>query len=855
MNPTVSQPPPAAPPADLWRYQPLEGHYDEFVDDSGSPREAWRRLVSSLAALGPEEWQRRWEQGRRLIHENGVTYNVYGDPRGMDRPWQLDAMPLIISPGEWDYIEKAVVQRATLFNQILADLYGPQKLLHEGLLSPGVVFAGPGYLRPMRHIPVPNDTYLHLYAVDLARAPDGHWWVVNDRTQAPSGSGYALENRLVITRCVPDIFRDCRVQRLAEFFAKQRDMLFKLAPGHKENPRVVLLTPGPFNETYFEHAYLARYLGLTLVEGADLTVRDKRVYLKTLSGLLPVDVILRRQDDSFCDPLELRDDSMLGVPGLVQAIRAGTVAVANALGSGVADTPAIMAFLPSLCKALLGEELKMPSVATWWLGDEGPRQNAIDQIDQVVIKSAFPSMGHQVYFGDQLTDKTRAELLAKLRERPHEYIAQERVTLSTSPAWADKGLEPRHAMVRVFVTARADGSYMVMPGGLTRVSASRDSIIVSTQAGGGSKDTWVVSDKPVSNFSLLKPMGSRIELSRAGFFLSSRVADNLYWLGRYTERIDSTIRVVRCMFRHLTDETDFSDPAVLNGLSGVLVAQGRLIGPVDEHGDVFDRAALQEQLQSMLFDEDRPFSVRNDIQKAHRIVARVRDRVSLDSWRILNRLEDEFALPQVGPMMQLNAAMDQLDDGVLMLEAFAGQTMEGMTRENGWRFLDLGRRIERAGALHMLLRFGMEFLSEMEGPKLEAVLEIANSLMTYRSRYMAGVEAGPVLDLLMADESNPRSLAFQAAAMAEHIDQLNVEARSAVRSNEQRAILTILTQLRLAQIATIAAPDATGHRANLTELIDTCDHHLHEMNISLTRRYLSHARRMHHIVDLGAEVS
>jgi uncharacterized circularly permuted ATP-grasp superfamily protein/uncharacterized alpha-E superfamily protein len=842
---------PTAAGRTLWRYESAPDHFDELIADGGDLRAAWKPLVAALEAMGPDELQRRWEKGRRLIHENGVTYNVYGDPRGMDRPWQLDAVPLVISAEDWKQIEQAVTQRAMLLNHVLADIYGPQKLLSDGLLPAGLVYSNSGFLRPMRGVPVPRNTYLHMYAADLARSPSGKWWVVNDRTQAPSGAGYALENRLVITRSLPDVFRDCQVHRLAEYFAKMREMLLDMAPAHKENPRVVLLTPGPFNETYFEHAYLARYLGCTLVEGGDLTVRDKRVYLKTLSGLLPVDAILRRQDDSFCDPLELRDDSILGIAGLVGAVRAGNVVVANALGSSVADTPAIMAFLPALCTAILGEELKMPSVATWWCGQPKAMAGAIERLERLVIKAAYPSEGNEVHFGDQLDDAARETLLERMARAPHRFVAQERVTLSTAPAWFNGALEPRHVMVRVFATATPDGGYMVMPGGLTRVSGKQDSILVSTQAGGGSKDTWVISESPVSTFSLLRPAGQHVELSRAGFVLPSRVADNLFWLGRYAERIESAMRVVRVMVRHMTDESETADFAVLPGLANVLSAQGRMVGTLDESDAKFDPTRLEPQVLSLLFDEERPFSIRGDILKLHRIAAGVRDRISLDSWRIVTRLADEFVTPGVGAALQLQAALDRLDGALFTLAAFGGQAMEGMTREKGWRFLDIGRRIERASSLLTVLRFGLQRSDAIEGNRLEALLDIANSSMTYRSRYMTGFEAAPVLDLLVMDEINPRSLAFQLAELAQHVDQLVGDSRTATRPPEQRIAMSALTAVRLIDILALAQPNPRKQRAALVELLDRFNRDLNELSAVLMRTYLSHARKIQHLSEYG----
>jgi len=506
--------------------------YDEMVVGTDRVRPHCEPFVRSVEDLGRHELASRWENAKRAIRDNGITYNVYGDPEGVDRPWALDVMPLLISSAEWNRLETALMQRTRLLNLVLADLYGPQQLLRRGLLPPTLVFANPAFLRPCHGIRVSRDVYLHLHAAELARSPDGQWWVLGDRTQAPSGAGYALENRIVLSRMLPEAFRDCQVQRLASFFRAQRDTVTALAPKDRDRPKVALLTPGPNNETYFEHAYLARYLGFTLVEGGDLTVRDCRVFIKTLDGLQPVDAIFRRLDDSFCDPLELRGDSLLGVAGLVEAARTGNVTIANALGSGVVETPAVVAFLPSLCRELLGEDLILPSVPTWWCGQPADLEYVVEHLDELVVKRAFRAGDGQPVFGRQLAAADKSALAAEIRARPEQFVAQEQVALSTAPVWVGQKLEPRPVVLRTYVTAAGD-SYMVMPGGLARVAGARDLPIVSMQRGGGSKDTWVLSDGPVSAVSLLAPAGVPIRRERRATDLPSRVADDLYWLGRH----------------------------------------------------------------------------------------------------------------------------------------------------------------------------------------------------------------------------------------------------------------------------------------------------------------------------------
>src|ERR1017187_3315094 len=508
---------------DLYQTQLPYGHaYNESSADGVTPRPHWAQLMEALAEIGPEELGRRWGRAERRIRENGITYNVYSDPLGVNRPWTIDIVPLLIPADEWRYIEAGIIQRAQLLSLLLEDLYGPQELVAQGSFPAALLYANPAFLRPLVGGRVPAHSYLHMLASDLARSRDGQWWVLADRSQAPSGSVYALENRRIVSDVLPDLFRTSNVLRLAPFFRAQREALNSLA--QCDNPRIVLLTPGPFNETYFEHSYIARYLGFTLVQGADLTVRDRCVYLKTVDGLEQVDVILRRVDDSFCDPLELRGDSLLGVPGLVDAVVAGNVRIANALGSGLIETAAIMPFLPGLSRHVLGEKLKLPSVATWWCGETYALDWVLDHLDSVVVKPAFPSRGMEPVFGAELPHAEKGKLAEQLRARPYEYVAQEQVALSTAPVWANGSLNSRSVVLRTYALNTGRG-WIAIPGGLVRVAEAEGSV-VSMQRGGHSKDAWVLWDSPVDTFSMLRPRNEPVELRRVSRVVPSGVADN-----------------------------------------------------------------------------------------------------------------------------------------------------------------------------------------------------------------------------------------------------------------------------------------------------------------------------------------
>ncbi len=808
--------------------------HDELLTGPDTPRPHWTRFADSLARLGPQELARRWEQARRLLRENGVTYNVYGDPRGTDRPWELDPLPLLLAPDEWRRLEAGLAQRAQLLNALLADLYGPQRLLRDGLLPPELAWAHPGFLRPCHGITVPGACWLHLLAVDLARAPDGRWWALADRTQAPSGAGYALENRIVLSRALPELFRECRVQRLAGFFRTLRDTLRGLAPRHRENPRIVLLTPGAYNETYFEHAYLARYLGYTLVEGADLTVRDQAVFLKTLGGLQPVDVVLRRLDDDFCDPLTLRAESSLGVAGLVQAVRAGTVAVANALGSGLVESPALLPFLPGLCRTLLDADLAIPSVATWWCGQPRELDYVLAHLGELVIKPAFPGSGLEPVFGANLDAAARDALVTRLRRRPHAFVGQEQVALSTAPVWCGERVEPRQIVLRTYLVA-ADGAYQAMPGGLTRAASSRDSLVVSMQRGGGSKDTWALSEGPVSPITLLKPAGAPVELSRGGGELPSRVADNLFWLGRYVERAEGTARLLRGILARLADGS--GDAPELPTLAEALAVQAK-VEPTFVVSDASGARSLSERgILAFAQEESSARTLRSTLAAAQRLAAVVRDQISLDTWRVLNQLD--HALPR--GRLRLAAALEGLNRSILSLAAFSGLGVESMTRGLGWRFADMGRRLERGAHLAGLLRSTLVAPHAALDNLLEALLEVGDVSITYRRRYLGNLQLMPVVDLLLLDETNPRALAFQLAALDAHVRRLPRDESLPTRSPEEKLALAMLTRVRLLDVGDLCAPGPNAMRARLDEVLRGFAGDLAALSDSITRSYLSHA--------------
>jgi uncharacterized circularly permuted ATP-grasp superfamily protein/uncharacterized alpha-E superfamily protein len=757
--------------------------FDEFLADTGEVRPHYTKLLGALGTLNPAELQRRRDACERLVNEQGIAYNVYGDPRGMERPWQLDPIPLVIAPDEWRGLEAGLIQRATLLNQILADCYDKQELIRSRWLSPAMVFGQPDFLRPCHGIHASNNVFLNLYAADLARSPDGRWWVISDRTQIPTGAGYALANRLVTSRILPESFRDYHVHRLAGFFREVQNSLVQLAPRRADTARVVMLTPGPHNETYFEQTYLARYLGYMLVEGQDLTVRDNHVFLKTLSGLERVDVILRRLDDDFCDPLELRNDSILGVPGLVEVLRASNVVVANALGSGLVQSPAFMPFLPGLCQQLLGEELKLPSVATWWCGQESARQHVLEHLDELMVKPAFRSHVRAPDPETPLSDAERAALKRHIEFDPDLFVAQERVELSTAPSWQKDGLSARPIGLRVFLVATGNG-YRVMSGGLARVSPDSGGKFVSLQRGGSSKDTWIISETPVEEVTLLHQSGQGVELRRTGNNLPSRLADNFFWLGRYSERADASARLLRSALQRVNPESASGAVSLLAPLLHTLETQGQLTF-AGNSGPRQNAEAFEAELLAAIFDPGRPASLRQTADRLQRLAVLVRDRTSNDMWRVLSQINEQLATPAANLVMLAGDAVGVLNQTLLGLAAFHGLARENMTRAQGWRFLDMGLRLERAVYLGTLLDATLRSPDADNPSVLEAVLEVADSSITYRSRYSLLTHVPGVFDLILLDDKNPRSVLFQINQLAKHFGHLPQERETAADSGRQ----------------------------------------------------------------------
>ncbi len=753
-------------------YKLLPSIPDEMVDPEGRIRPGWTQLLAGFDELGPDGLSERFERADQYLRDAGVFYRKYDGAAGKERAWPLAHVPLIIDEADWQHITSGLTQRAELLEKLLADIYGDNHLVARGVLPPELIARNPEFLRPVVGIKPSSGHYLHFCAFELGRGPDGGWWVLGDRTQAPSGAGFALENRVATTRALSDIYAKMHVHRLAGFFRDFRDALNGEA--RKNDGRVGILTPGQHNETYFEHAYIARYLGFMLLEGEDLLVEDGEVMVRTVAGLKPVSVLWRRMDASFTDPLELRVDSRIGTPGMTEALRQGSISMVNAIGSGILETRAFAAFMPRLSQALLGAPLELPTIATWWCGQATERQHVLDHFDRMMIGPAFSTTlpiedRESTMLGSTLDAAPRAALIRRLTDEGGHFVGQEPVTLSTAPVYVDGRLEPRPITLRVYAARTAKG-WTIMPGGFARVGSTLDTAAIAMQRGGQAADVWVVSSKPVERVSLLPQDGEKLIRNSAGS-LPSRAADNLIWLGRYAERCEATVRILRAYNARLAEMSN-PDLPILKDTRDYL-----------ETIDVDAELAL-------------PPGLLGAIDSAVHSASQIRDRFSPDGW---------LALADLRKTARNFAARVQLGDDatramtVLLrkLAGFSGLVHENMYRFAGWRFLEIGRRLERGIQIAGVTRW----LTRDDAPDgaLDMLLEIGDSVMTHRRRYNVAAGANSYLDLLVLDPLNPRSVLFQVAELKEQIEKLPGGFDDGQLSVTAKAVLELHTQLRVAE--------------------------------------------------------
>lgn len=798
----------------------------------------WQRFAEAAAHLSSDEFSRRWLQAQRLLRQNSLAYPDPTDPHARKHPWALDAFPLAIGADEWRTMAEGLQQRAHVLDLVLRDLFGSQRLLCEGILPPEVLFRHPGFLLPYASLEKQPDRILHLYAADLARSPDGQWWVMGDRTEAPSGAGFALENRIAMSRMMPDVIHHCRIERHAPYFKAVQRHLESLAPQQDDEPRVVLLSRAAGTANYFEDAFLARYLGYTLAEAGDLDVRDNQVFLKTLAGLTRVDVLWRRPNSEHCDPLELSIVSPSGVAGLVQAVRSGGVAIANNLGSGLVESPIFMAFFPQICQHLLGEPLKMPGIATYWCGEEKSRQHVLANLDKLVIKPAYRRRGFTRSESQSFAKLTRREIAMLIEKDPGNFVAQEVVTRSTAPVWSEVTSERAYVALRTFAVANED-SYEIMPGGLTRLSATLAPLELSLLDGEGSKDTWVLADGPVEKVTLLQTADEPVQIRRGGVDLSSRAAEHFFWLGRLSARTESLGKWVRAVASRLSSEEDAESvpelPILIRGLASQgMIEPGVVVEEIREQLPTIERL-----LPAAVFNNDDVSALRSTVSRMTVLASSVRDLMSLDTWRIIRQMDDNFwSSPKSDGLLDV---MEKVNELLVQLAALGGNVADSMTRTHAWRFLDFGRRLEHALQTATLLSSVLDAKSSADHALLESLLEICDGLMTYRFRYFSRMQLAPVLDLLLCDDTNPRSVLYQVIQCFNHVNQLPRDIHGPNVRPEQTLVASVSTLLKTTNSQEIAAAYNAGDPKPLKSLLQYIEDTLPKLSDAISHRYFFHS--------------
>jgi len=806
--------------------------FDEMVDGRGHVRPHWRSVIGAFAGMPPSEMLARAARLDRAFADEGISTALAQDPAKPPEnlPWRCDPVPLPITATEWAGLEAGLVQRAQVIEAMLADLYGPQRLLAEGIVPPALIWANPTFLRACSTLPA-STRRIGFYAADLVRGPDGAWRVIADRTNAANGIGFARENRRMLARVMPEAFRGTQVRQLRPFFEAWEDFLRRQAPPGRGNPRMVILAGGATDPFFVEHLFLARELSATLTEASDLSARGDRLYLKTLRGLQPVDIVLRRIFGPACDSLELDTASHSGVPGLLQAMRAGGVAVSNDPGTALAESPALAAFLPAASQRLLGAPLLLAGVETLWLGEPEAASAVLAEPERFLLRPASDGTRPATALAD-LSDSALHDVLARIRAEPASFVATHALVPSGAPTVTSDGLAPKPVVLRTFLVAAADNGWRAMPGGLARVLDDADRMAGRLPQRGVSKDVWVLSEERIDIVGPTPTLAPALTVRRQPADLPSRLLDNLFWLGRYVERLEEGARLLRAALARLMRAPMLPrDHAQLRALAYCL-ADAQLL-----EADAAQSPPGTSALANALLDScraDRPML--GLFSEIERLASSVRDRITADMWAGLST--------ELGQARDIVGEASTVPDELLAATAatirfstyIAGMAAENMVRGGARLFLDLGRRIERGSAIARDIAHALDGPPQRMEAGLSLALELADSQITYRTRYLAVVQPLPVLDLVLADPANPRGLAFQFHAAAEALSE----------AAQDRSDSLVLEARMLATLAAAAAaeipPGQEGFAAavRLPDMLRRIEARTGALSDAVARRYFSH---------------
>jgi uncharacterized circularly permuted ATP-grasp superfamily protein/uncharacterized alpha-E superfamily protein len=826
--------------------------YDEVIDKYGKVKPYWATIFATLEVVGMEELAIRNKEIVHKLKENGVTYNVYDSETGLVRPWKLDPIPFVIHQSEWTQIEKGLIQRAKLLDLIYKDIYGEQLLIKNNIIPAELVYDNTGFLRPCFDINQKDFHQLTILACDIARGPDGKMWLLDNRVQSPSGSGYALENRIVMANVFPKLNKNIHRSKLGPYFNELQKTVGKFGT-NSDNPNVVFLSPGEGNETYFEHVYLSSYLGYNLVEGSDLLVREGYVWLKTIDQLERVDVIIKRVDDLWCDPLELNSNSLLGIPGLLQVMRLGNVTVINPPGIAVLENHGLMAFIQNACKFLLKEPLIMNSTATWWCGQAKELNYVLNNLPKLIIKKTNRNLGVKSIYGRKLNEVELKDLKATILKDPKEFVAQEEVSLSTTPSLIDGEIVPRLAVIRAFLIS--DGkNYKVMQGGLTRSSVIEDKFQISNQFGGISKDTWIISDNlqeqqmPPVHLDQIIEVKKSSQVSRSAS-LTSRNAENLFWVGRLSERTMVLTGFLKIIFSRLNENVSNHGKKQPEFLIVLLKALTNLTqsypGFVGEDG-VEDETVFEKplaELISLINDSKKEGSVAYNVQSLLYSINHISEKWNYDTKRIISLIEDSLSGLKESNINSISRTTHGLDKLYIRMMAFYGNTYETFPRENGFYLFEAGKNIERFLSLISVIQtlFCFKRSEEVEQLLLESVLENHNLLAQYRSIYKSQISLVTVINMLFLEKNSPYTLAYILDTLSFNISQLPKKSELNQLSIAEKKVLEASTIIKLIDPEGLVHADSSNYRVVLDETINTVSNLLSSVTNGLSSLYFNHS--------------
>jgi len=817
----------------------LDGAFDEILDENCDLKEHWGEIAKALKKVGIKELEQKQFEIDWRLEDNGVTYNSYNDPNGINRNWNLDPIPFILKEEEWEEVSRGLKQRAKLLDLIFKDIYTEQKLLKDGIIPAEIIFSHKGFI-PEAVGFLNRDIYsLKFYAADISRGADGKFWLISDKTSAPSGLGYALENRLTMNSIASDIYPDIKIKRVSNFIDGFKKMLKTSVKKHQENPLIVLLTPGPHNETYFEHSYLSAFLDIPLVEGEDLLSRDNHIWLKNLNGLKKVDGILRRVDDRYCDPLELKGDSKLGVAGLLNVIRNDNISMTNPIGIGILENSGLIPFMKNICKYFLNEELILPQIATWWCGQKDEIEYVLENISNLIIKKIDETENIELYIGKNLNDEDIKKLKLKIKLFPQAYIGQEHIDFSTTPSFTDKTIESKNVIIRAFSYKHED-EYEVMPGGLVRVAISKDSLIFSGQNSGSSKDLWILGEDkeaPLSPFLQRAYIDSRLEN------ISTKRAENLFWLGRYLSRAIIISRILRFNLKNIMNayKSDKYDETVnATKLLNMAITHLTMTYPGFlelNKKDYFD------EIIDIIKNKNRVGSLSFTIEMLSNSNINVKNILAIDAWRIFDKMYKNWHSYGMQKNQPIREHINQIDSLLIYLMAYKELIDESIFKEQGLILFEIGGKIETSllliSKLRALLCLKLDKILQYE--ILDSLLNSYESYNSYRAYYQSSLDLSNVVEFLIFNARYPKSLVYIISELLENIKELPKQKNSNYFNDCEEPIFKIYSKIMLSNPTELLQIKKDGFvYEKLDQFLSDISTLLTISSDELTKTYFSH---------------